>query len=262
VQHRTVDVPGGRIHLVEAGEGPLVLMVHGFPEGWYSWRHQLAALAAHTGLLRPDVVTAVALLGVPYTPPGGPRPTDVFAQAGGDEEFYVSYFQAPGRAEAEIEADVRGWLAGFYAGLSGDTPLDPSLFSVPRGGRMRDRFPAGDALPGWLTAADLDVYAGEFERTGAAGALNRYRNVDRDWEDLAAWDGTPLQRPALFIGGERDATTIWMAQAIEHQRETVPGLVASHVLEGCGHWIQQERPDEVNRLLVEWLRGVGDSAPR
>ena len=59
----------------------------------------------------------------------------------------MSYFQAPGRAEAEIEADVRGWLAGFYAGLSGDTPLDPSLFSVPRGGRMRDRFPAGDACP-------------------------------------------------------------------------------------------------------------------
>jgi pimeloyl-ACP methyl ester carboxylesterase len=127
---------------------------------------------------------------------------------------------------------------------------------------MRDRFPDDGRLPRWLSASELDVYVEEFERTGLTSALNRYRNVDRDWEDLAAWDGTPLQRPALFIGGERDATTIWMAQAIEHQRETVPGLVASHVLEGCGHWIQQERPDEVNRLLVEWLRGVGDSAPR
>jgi hypothetical protein len=67
-------------------------------------------------------VAAVGLLSVPYAPPGGPRPTDAFAKVGGAEEFYVSYFQTPGRAEAEIELDVRGWLAGFYAGLSGGAP--------------------------------------------------------------------------------------------------------------------------------------------
>lgn len=201
--HRTVDVPGGRIHCVEQGTGPLVLLVHGFPESWYSWRHQLPALAAaghravaidvrgygrssapaatdayrmlahvadntavvhglgeetatvvghdwgspiaaNSALLRPDVFTAVGLLSVPYAPRGGPRPTDGFAGIGGEEEFYVSYFQTPGRAEAEIEPDVRGWLAGFYAGLSGDThaPADhPGLFFVPPGARMADRFP-------------------------------------------------------------------------------------------------------------------------
>ena len=58
---------------------------------------------------------------MPYAPRGGPRPTEIFARIGGPEEFYVSYFQEPGRAEAEIEPDVRGWLAGFYAALSGDT---------------------------------------------------------------------------------------------------------------------------------------------
>ncbi|MFG2501829.1 alpha/beta fold hydrolase [Streptomyces sp. NPDC048441] len=317
--HRLVDVPGGRIHLVEQGEGPLVLLVHGFPESWYSWRHQLPVLAeagfravaidvrgygrsskprevdsyrmlahvadnvgvvralgaesativghdwgsgiaANSALLRPDVFTAVGLLSVPYAPRNGFRPTDAFARIGGDdEEFYVSYFQEQGRAEAEIEPDVRGWLAGFYAGLSADTMPSadaPSLHFVARGGRMADRFVGGGPLPSWLTEADLDVYAAEFERTGLTGALNRYRNVDRDWEDLAAWDGAPIVQPSLFIGGDQDASTTWMADAIKAYPETLPGLVSSHLLEGCGHWVQQERAFEVNRLLAEWLRAL------
>ncbi|MFC9860241.1 MULTISPECIES: alpha/beta fold hydrolase [unclassified Streptomyces] len=312
--HRLVDVPGGRIHLVEQGTGPLVLLVHGFPESWYSWRHQLPAIAAagfravaidvrgygrsskpaavdayrmldlvadnagivralgqetatvvghdwgssiaaNSALLRPDIFTAVGLLSVPYAPRGGIRPTEGFARIGGDEEFYVSYFQTPGRAEAEIEEDVRGWLAGFYTGLSGDThaPQDrPSLHFVPPGAKLSDRFAEGP-LPAWLTESDLDVYSGEFERTGLTGALNRYRNVDRDWADLAAWDGAPVTRPALFIGGALDASTTWMADAISAFPVTLPALTAAHILEGCGHWIQQERADDVNRLLTDWL---------
>ncbi|MEH0529676.1 alpha/beta fold hydrolase [Streptomyces stelliscabiei] len=249
--HRLVPSPAGRIHLVEQGSGPLVLLVHGFPESWYSWRHQLSALAeagyravavdvrgygrssgpgggrvpdaqpgggrrcggarsgeraavivghdwgatiaANSALLRPDVFSAVGLLSVPYAPPGGPRPSEAFAQMGGAEEFYVSYFQHPGRAEAEIEPDVRGWLAGFYAALSADTmpgPGAPDPHFVSHGGRLRDRFPAG-RLPSWLGEHDLDVYAAEFERTGMAGALARYRNMDRDWEDLVDYNGAP-----------------------------------------------------------------------
>ncbi|MER6628434.1 alpha/beta hydrolase [Streptomyces sp. NPDC000987] len=312
--HRLVPSPAGRIHLVEQGTGPLVLLVHGFPESWYSWRHQLPALAAaghravavdvrgygrssgpeevtayrmldlvedsvavvralgeetavivghdwgagiaaHSALLRPDVFRAVALLSVPYTPPGGPRPSEVFAGMGGDEELYVSYFQEPGRAEAEIEPDVRGWLAGFYAAFSGDTmpaPGAPDPHFVSRGGTLRDRFPAG-RLPAWLGEHGLDFYAGEFERTGMRGALNRYRNMDRDWEDLADFHGRPLTQPSLFVGGALDASTTWLAEAIDAYPTTLPGLVSSHVLDGCGHWIQQERPEQVNDLLTAWL---------
>ncbi|WP_206314659.1 alpha/beta fold hydrolase [Streptomyces coryli] len=320
--HRTVPGPAGRIHLVEQGAGPLVLLLHGFPESWYSWRHQLPALAAagyraaavdvrgygrssrpadvaayrmtelvedcvaavhglgertavvvghdwgagiaaNSALLRPDVVTAVAMLSVPYAPRGGPRPSEMFAgMAGGAEEFYVSRFQEPGRAEAEIEPDVRGWLAGFYAAFSADTmpgPDAPDPHFAARDGQLRDRFPAGP-LPGWLTEADLDVYAGEFERTGMAGALARYRNMDRDWEDLADLDGAPITQPSLFLGGGRDASTMWLAAAIEAYPKTLPGLVGSHILEDCGHWIQQERPDEVNRQLLDWLDGLSRPA--
>ncbi|MGI5452302.1 alpha/beta fold hydrolase [Streptomyces sp. CA-249302] len=315
--HRLVPTPAGRTHLVEQGEGPLVLLVHGFPESWYSWRHQLPALAAAghraaavdvrgygrsskpgpvssyrmldlvadnvavvealgersavvvghdwgatiaamSALLRPDVFRAVGLLSVPYTPPGGPRPSEVFAGMGGEEEFYVSYFQEPGRAEAEIEPDVRGWLAGFYAALSADTmpaPGAPDPHFVTKGGTLCERFP-GDRLPAWLGAGELDFYAGEFERTGLTGALNRYRNMDRDWEDLAAHHGAPITQPSLFVGGALDASTTWLADAIEAYPATLPGLTSSHVLDGCGHWIQQERPEEVNGLLVDWLASL------
>ena len=201
---------------------------------------------------------AVAMLSVPYAPPGGPRPTEVFARIGGEDEFYVSYFQEPGRAEAEIEPDVRGWLAGVYAALSADTmpAADaPDPHFVSRGGRMRDRFPAG-TLPSWLTEDELDIYAGEFERTGLTGALNRYRNMDRDWADLTAHHGAAITQPSLFAGGTRDASTTWLSEAIEAFPRTLPGLVGSHLLEGCGHWIQQERPEEINRLLTEWLAGL------
>lgn len=316
--HRLVPSPAGRIHLVEQGSGPLVLLVHGFPESWYSWRHQLpalaaagyravavdvrgygrssrpgaveayrmvhlvedtvavvhalgertavvvghdwgAAVAANSALLRPDVFRAVGLLSVPYAPRGGPRPSEVFPLLGGpDQEFYVSYFQRPGRAEAEIEPDVRGWLAGIYAALSAETmpaPGAPDPHFVGPGGRMRDRFPAGP-LPSWLSEQDLDFYAEEFERTGLTGALSRYRAMDRDWEDLAEYDGAPVTQPSLFVGGAQDASTTWLADAIEAYPTTLPGLVASHLLEGCGHWIQQERPEEVNRLLIEWLASL------
>ncbi|MFE4663477.1 alpha/beta fold hydrolase [Streptomyces sp. NPDC056716] len=317
--HRLVPTPAGRTHLVEQGSGPLVLLVHGFPEGWYSWRHQLPALAAAgyravaldvrgygrssrpesvdayrmldlvadtvavvealgersavivghdwganiaatSALLHPEIFRAVGLLSVPYTPPGGPRPSEIFAAMGGDEEFYVSYFQTPGRAEAEIEPDVRGWLAGFYAALSAGTmpaPGAPSPYFVPPGGTLRDRFPAGPR-PGWLGERELDVVAGEFERTGLTGALNRYRNMDRDWADLADRTGAPITQPSLFIGGGLDASLAWLAGAIEAYPHTLPGLSGSHVIDGAGHFVQQERPEEVSRLLVDWLAALKD----
>jgi pimeloyl-ACP methyl ester carboxylesterase len=313
MRHHVVDARGTRIHLVEEGEGPLVLLVHGFPESWYSWRHQLPPLAragyraaaidvrgygrssapleieaygmlhhvndnlgvlealsqptavivghdwgspiaANSALLRPDVFTAVALLSVPYTPPGPRRPTEAFADMAGDEEFYINYFQEPGRAEAEAEPDVRSWLLGFYVGASGDGGRN--MATVPRGGRLRDRFVLPDRLPEWLTEEDLDFYTEEFEKKGFRGPLNRYRNIDRDWLDLQPWSRQPINVPSLFIGGERDGPTIWGQRAIARFPQTLPGLRGSHILPGCGHWVQQERAAEVNDILIDWLKGL------
>lgn len=319
--HRVAQLNGIRLHWVEAGEGPLVLLVHGFPESWYSWRFQLPVLAeagyravaidvrgygrssqpaaieeyrmlrhvadnvalvaalgeesavivGHdwgapiawaSAQLRPDVFTAVAGLSVPFAPSGPTRPTDAYEELGGDEEFYISYFQEPGRAEAEIEADVRRWLLGVYYSLSGEGMAAAMAAGgevvgrIAPGGSMADRFVYPDAMPAWLTEADLDFYTAEFERSGFIGPLHRYRNVDRDWEDLAVVGYRPIEVPALFAGGELDGPTMWGRRAIERFDRTLPRLHRSEILPGCGHWVQQERPDEVNQLLLDFLSSV------
>lgn len=312
--HRLLDAEGTRIHAVEMGEGPLVLLVHGFPESWYSWRNQLPAVAGagyravaidvrgygrsskpaaveeyrmlrHVAdnvgvvhaldeesavvighdwgapiawsscLLRPDVFRALGLLSVPYSPYGSTNPRDSYRAMGGEEEFYIEYFQEPGRAEAEIETDVRRWLLGFYFTASGDAPPPDGrgMSSVPAGGRLDDRFVIPEQLPSWLSESDLDFYAGEFERTGLSGALNRYRNTERDWRDLVALRRMPIPVPSIFIGGDRDGPTAWGRRSIEAFPGTLPGLRGSHILSGAGHWTQQERAAEVNELLVGFL---------
>jgi pimeloyl-ACP methyl ester carboxylesterase len=320
VKTSIVEARHARIEVVEEGEGPVVLLVHGFPESWYSWRHQIPALAAagyrvvaihvrgygrssnpleveaysmlqhvsdnlgvlealgvercavighdwgspiaaNSALLRPDVFAAVALLSVPYNPPGGRRPTDAFAEMGAafGEEFYISYFQEPGRAEREAELDVRSWLRGFYVAASGDAEPradGKNIAFVAHGGTIRERFPVAAELPEWLREEDMDFYAALFEHTGFRGALNRYRNVDRDWLDLQPWRNRPIEVPALFIGGEKDGPTIWGARAIERHPDTMPNIRGSHIIPGCGHWVQQERPKETNELLLEWLSGL------
>ncbi len=315
---RTVAIGDHRVHYVEMGDGPLVLLVHGFPESWYSWRHQIPALAeaghrvvaidvrgygrsskplaveeyrmvrlvadnvglvsalgeqtavivGHdwgapiawtSAMLRPDVFTAVAGLSVPFSPPSDVRPSTAMRAMAGDEEFYVEYFQEPGRAEAEIEADVRDWLLGFMFSGSGDAPPpDPTgtIATIPRGALMKDRFRRPDPMPVWLTDDDLAVYTSEFEHSGLRGPLNRYRNVDRDWEDLAAFRGARIDVPALFVGGDRDGPTIWGTPAIAAFERTLPQLHRSIILEGCGHWTQQERPTEVNAALIDFLRSL------
>lgn len=317
LRHLTLASNGIRLHAVAQGEGPLVILVHGFPESWYSWRHQLPALAAAgyravaidvrgygrsskpgaiedyrmlllvadvvglvgalgqqratlighdwgapivwtSALLRPDLFRGVAGLSVPYRPRGATRPSEQLRRLGGEEEFYIEYFQEPGRAEGEIEEDVRRWLLGFYWSASGevDPRSHPNIGRIPRGARMHERFSYPEALPGWLSEEDLGVYVSEFERTGFSGGLNRYRNVDRDWQDLAALENRPIEIPALFIGGERDGPTLLGAQAIARFPHSLPRLHASIVVPGCGHWLQQERPEEVNRALLEFLAAV------
>lgn len=216
-----------------------------------------APIVWNSALLRPDLFRGVSGISVPYSPRGVARPTDTFRAMGGDDEFYISYFQEPGRAEAEIEKDVRRWLLGFYFSASGDAPpTKRPMSSVSRGEELRDRFQYPQTMPSWITEADLDYYASEFEHTGLTGGLNRYRNVDRDWLDFAAFTWQPIAIPAQFIGGDRDGPTIWGAPAIEAFPRTLPKLFKSSIVPGAGHWIQQEKAEETNVLLLEFLQHV------
>jgi pimeloyl-ACP methyl ester carboxylesterase len=199
-----------------------------------------APIAANSALLRPDVFRALALLSVPYSPRGARRPTDAFREMGGKEEFYIQYFQQPGRAEAEIEPDVRGWLLGFYYCASGDAPppaAGGTMATISHGGKMRDRLTIPEKLPGWLTAEDLDFYVSEFERTGLTGGLNRYRNVDRDWEDLAAFTASrsPCRRcsSAARRTGRHDGVARRSLTSARHCRGCVARMCSADAAIGC-----------------------------
>ncbi|MCP4963534.1 MAG: alpha/beta hydrolase, partial [Actinomycetia bacterium] len=173
--------------------------------------------------------------------------------------FYIDYFQEPGVAEAEAEADLEGWLRGFYFTASGESdPTKPSMGFVPRGHELRERLQQpGPGQMAWLSDEDLAFYVGEFERTGLTGGFNRYRNITRDWTELAPWRQAPIRVPALFIGGDRDGPTQLGQRAIGRFGETLPNLIGSHILDNCGHWVQQEQPAATNELLIGFLNSLG-----
>src|SRR5262245_16328587 len=129
---------------------------------------------------------------------------------------------------------------------------------VPRGSGFMRGAPAPDVLPPWLTEHDIDFYAGEFRRTGFRGALNWYRNIDRNRELLAPFAGAPVTVPALYVGGDRDMVVAFpgMDQLLANLKRFVPGLRRTAMLAGCGHWTQQERPAEVNAALLDFLRSL------
>ena len=113
-------------------------------------------------------------------------------------------------------------------------------------------------LPTWLTDADLEFYVTQFRRSGFRGGLNWYRNIDRSWELLAPFDEVPVAVPALYIAGERDPVVKFpgMDQVIPNLSKFVPQLRGTIMLPGCGHWTQQERPAEVNRAMIDFLRAL------
>jgi len=321
IQHRTIETNGIRMHIAEQGTGPLVILCHGFPESWYSWRHQLAALADagfhavapdmrgygqtdrpaeidkytllhlvgdivglldalgepsaviaghdwgapvawHAALLRPDRFRAVIGLSVPFRPRGSVRPTTVMPRTDG-AIFYQLYFQDPGVAEAELERDVRTTMRTVAWAASGDRPLgsdnNPAgIGMVPKGGGFLSAMGKPEALPPWLTEADIDFYAGEFARTGFRGGLNWYRNIDRNWELLAPYAGSVVTVPALYVAGDRDLVLAFrgMDQLIANLTKFVPQLRKTLILPGCGHWTQQERVHDVNAAMLEFLKGL------
>jgi pimeloyl-ACP methyl ester carboxylesterase len=243
---RTISANGIEIFLLEQGEGPLVLLCHGWPELSYSWRHQITALASagfhvvapdmrgfgrtsapadigaysifdtvgdmvalvaalgekqavivghdwgapvawHAALFRPDIFSAVAGLSVPPPLRGRGRPLDTLRESG-ITNFYWQYFQAPGVAEAEFERDI---------GLAMRTLLgrgfsDPASLFVEAGKGFLSNPSAGRPLPTWLSEADLAYFTEAYRESGFRGGLNWYRNIDRNWELTAPWQGAQV----------------------------------------------------------------------
>ena len=316
IQNRFIETNGIKMYIAQQGKGPLVVLCHGFPESWYSWRHQLKALsengfsavapdqrgygqtdrpqaieaynilqltgdivglvnaleqkqaiivghdwgafvAWHCALLRPDIFRGLVLLSVPYLPRnwGNVPPTQILKKVAGDNEFYQLYFQEPGKAEADLEANVRKTIAMLlYAASAEATPKDSWKPFFSKSQKFVSADSVSEKLPSWLREEDLNYFIKEFERTGFRGGLNWYRNLDRNWELTPFLSGAQIQQPTLFIAGEKDAVISMYSEAFENLEKTIPNLKEKILLPDAGHWLQQEQPEKVNQLLINFCQ--------
>ena len=309
---RVISANGIDLFVREAGQGPLVVLCHGWPELSYSWRHQIPAIAAagfhvvvpdmrgfgqtsapaevsaysifdtvgdmvglvqalgekqamivghdwgapvawHAALFRPDIFTAVAGLSVPPPFRGRGKPLDLLRQSG-ITNFYWQYFQTPGVAEAELERDIARTMRIV---LGGRGLADPSgAMFVQDGKGFLGHATGEEPLPGWLTEADLAYFTETYRKSGFRGGLNWYRNLDRNWELTAPWQDAQIRQPSLFIAGSKDAVVTGLigSKQVNKLELVLPNLKQKLIIEGAGHWVQQERPEEVNAALVKFLR--------
>jgi pimeloyl-ACP methyl ester carboxylesterase len=325
MQPRQIQTDGLRQQILEAGSGPLVLLIHGFPELGTSWRAQVEALAAagfhavapdmrgyggtdkpeareaysilhlvgdmvdlvralgetscvvvghdwgapvawHCALTRPDLFRAVFGLSVPFQPrrPRGP-PTAAMAAISrrlGMGDLYISRFQADD-AHAAFDADPAGALRRMFHAYDGATPDGrQSTGFIPEGQSFLSTVSDDAPLPPWMNEHHFAEYVEAFSAGGFRGPLDWYRNLDRNWSLTAHLQDARIQVPAAFVVGDRDPVRHYAGAHEAGLKDWVPDLRMQVVVPGAGHWIQQERADEVNRRLLDFLRlpGVAPAA--
>ncbi|MCQ4119616.1 alpha/beta fold hydrolase [Rhodococcus tibetensis] len=320
---RKVVVDGFRWGITDTGDGPPVVMCHGFPGLGFSYRHQSYALAesgfralapdmpgygctdipaciddytndrvaerliglldtlgeeravfvghdfgapvAWTLALRhPERVSGLVLLAVPYAPDRLPvRPSELYAAMARKHFLHIHYFQDPGVADRELDADPRRFLRNVFYALSGDYHYLDIWQHPSEGNGYLDVLPQAPPLPwSWLSQAAFDHYVEVFSATGFSGGLDWYRAYDANWKRSADLDGAHIEVPTLFVAGALDPVIAMSGPtALDRMRDTIPDLRGVHVLEGAGHFVQQERPTEVNRLLLKFVTDLCVTGP-
>ncbi len=323
-RHRTVKTNGIDMHVAEYGpeDGKPVIFVHGFPELWRSWQHQLKAVgdagyravapdmrgygqttapkkveeydihhltgdlagladdlgveqAAWVGhdwgawamwfmsMLHADRVHSLVNISVPYMPRAISPPVQFMRKMFGEFFFYIVYFQDVGPPEAHLETDVAKTVRRFAWSVSGAAGADfgsrnfaPLKYGDGVGflDQMSDP-PDGLASMPWFTQEDFDYFVGEFERSGYFGPVSWYRNIDRNWETTPELTDKAPQQPVLFIAGTNDV--VIRAASPDGMRDTIPDLRGIELVEGPGHWIHMEQPEEVNTRVLKFLAEVG-----
>ncbi|SPM40036.1 Lysophospholipase, alpha-beta hydrolase superfamily [Mycobacterium numidiamassiliense] len=214
-----------------------------------------APVAWHAPLLHPDRVAAVVGMSVPALPRAKVAPTAAFRKTFGDNFFYMLYFQEPGVADAELGGDTARTIRRMMGGLRLSDDQSAALRMVAPGPEgFIERLPEPDALPDWISQDEIDHYIGEFSRTGFTGGLNWYRNLDRNWENTAELADAKISVPCLFIGGTADPVLTFTRA--DRSSEVISGPYRQVMIDGAGHWLQQERPDEVNAALLDFLKGL------
>jgi pimeloyl-ACP methyl ester carboxylesterase len=308
---RTIKTNGISLRTVVEGQGPLVILLHGWPQCWYLWRHQIDPLveagfqvaipdqrgyggsdapeevdaydiihltgdvvgiadalghetfivvghdwgtpvAWNTALLYEERVNAVVGMSVPYSryPVGLLTKQENF----GDNFWYIVYFQKPGIAEAEFEADIRRSLRMIYSIGKGSN--SEGIFSKPKpstSGFLDGLIDPEEQLLG-VTQEDLDYYVEQYKRSGFRGGLNWYRNIDRNMEITPQLQDKKISQPALFIAGEKDPVLKFPGMNLDEMSKWVPNLKEQVIIPDAGHWISVEYPEVVNQALLRFLK--------
>nr|GLL49342.1 bifunctional epoxide hydrolase 2-like [Ipomoea trifida] len=303
------------MHVAEIGDGPAVLFLHGFPELWYTWRHQMLYLASkgyraiapdlrgygdtdappsadtysvlhivgdvvalldalqlpqvflvghdwgaiiawQLCMFRPDRIKALVNMSVALSPRHPTRkPLENMREAFGDD-FYICRFQQAGEAEEVFGSVDTATL--FKAFLTNRDPRPPRIPNQSVAKVLYEKRGETVSLPPWLTQQDIDYYATKFGRAGFTGGFNYYRNMDRNWELTAAWSGSQIQVPVKFIVGDQDLTYHFPGvKELIHEgglKKIVPNLQEVVVMEGVAHYINQEKPEEVNNHILDFIQ--------
>ncbi|XP_034706620.1 epoxide hydrolase A isoform X1 [Vitis riparia] len=312
IEHRMVSVNGIKMHVAEKGQGPVVLFLHGFPELWYTWRHQIIAMASHgyhavapdlrgysdseapasftsytclhvvgdlialidylgadkvflvghdwgaqigwyMCLFRPDRVKAYVSLTVPFRPRNPKiRPIEGMRAFFGDD-YYMCRFQKPGEIEAEIAH--LGSKEVLKRILTDRKPGPPCL---PKENPFGIKAIPPSPLPSWFSEEDLNYYARKYDEKGFTGGLNYYRALDLNWELTAPWTGEQVRVPVKFVVGDLDMvyTTPGVKEYVDSGafKKDVPCLEDIVIIEGAGHFINQEKAEEINNYIVDFIR--------
>jgi pimeloyl-ACP methyl ester carboxylesterase len=213
-------------------------------------------MAWNSALLHPERYRGVIGMSVPYTGRPAAPPLHMMRQAFAETFFYIVYFQDVGVAEKELEADPKRSMRLILYAASGQAPPVPSFAGKAKDSGLLDGIPEPEQLMPWLTEADLDYFAGEFKRAGFRGGINRYRNMDRDWEELPQLEGAKITQPSLFLAGDKDGVVAMNPAGIEAMKSLAPGIKVV-MIPGAGHWTQQEAPDAVNSEMIAFLKELG-----
>ena len=316
MQTRRIATDGLTQSVLEAGDGPLVLLIHGFPELGISWQAQVEAMAAagghavapdmrgyggtdkpggadqhtilhlvgdmvdlvralghetcvvvghdwgapvawHCALMRPDMFRAVAGLSVPFQPrrPSGPPipAMKAITKRAGLGDLYIVRFQ-DAEAHQPLDADPETALRKMFWAYDGATAAgDRHTGFLQPGVGMTQSIADHAVLPPWMSAEHFADYVAAFRAGGFEGPLNWYRALDLNWS-LTAWlQDRRISVPSLFIVGENDPVRHYAGPAEAGLKDWLTDLRGQHEIAGAGHWIQQERPEAVSRLLLDFL---------
>ncbi len=212
-------------------------------------------------LLHPDRVRGVCGMSVPFVPRSPAPPIEMMRAMFSGMFFYMVYFQEPGVADAELGSDPARTMRRLLAGLAPrDLSPDEQQVAFADDGRgFVDRIPEPDGLPDWLTQAELDHYVAEFSRTGFTGGINWYRNMDRNWELTPQLADATVQVPSFFIGG-RDDPVLTMSPP-DGQTAWLTDHRGTVIVDGAGHWVQQQSPEQVNAALLGFFDQLQKGSP-